>query len=220
MSVSSLFRHYNVAPTGPLLSKTRKTIQTRTRKILTYSRCFLPCSVSSCQIQTWHLSEEKMWRLYWVLVCVSVCDGVPSFLLPLGHSLWGAVIFKCACTSCVLTSVQPKHICLKVAQINRSVWIKCCVWGKNVVCVRASSRLAYFLFLTTWETTSQGRQTTSHITGILISCLSLFTSHPHVPSPFPFHCFSSPFASFCTLFCFLISYFHSFPFSHSFGANC
>ncbi len=96
MSASSLFRHYNMAPTGPLLSKIPKTIQTHTQKMHMYSRCFLPCSVSSCQIQPQHLGEEKMWHLYWVLVCVMD--------LPLGHSLWSSVIFKCVCTSCVLTS--------------------------------------------------------------------------------------------------------------------
>lgn len=156
--------------------------------------------------------------------CVWVCDGVPS------SASRAFAVRYCHIQMCVY--VMCFNIRLPQCNQNTSVWrwIRWIgVFEENVVfgekcgvCVCASSRLAYFLFLTTWETASQGRQTTSHIRGILISCLSLFTSHPHVPSAFPFRCFSSPFASFCTLFCFafLISHFHSLPLSCWFCPNC
>ncbi len=152
----------------------------------------------------------------------SVCDGSSSraFTVKFCHIQMCVYVM---CFNVRLPQQQPKHICLKVAQINRSVWIKGCVWGEKCgACVCALSRLAYFLFLTTWETTSQGRQTTSHIRGILISCLAPFTSHPQVLSPFPFCCFPHLLLLFVLCFDFFIyiSYFHSLPISHSFCANC
>lgn len=77
----------------------------------------------------------------------------------------------------------------------RSVWIKCCVWGKKCcVCVCSSSCLAYFLFLTTWETTSRGKQTTSHHRDSHFLSLSVHFTSLH----------SEPFPSFFFTFCFFL----------------
>jgi len=63
-----------MAPAGPPAVKDPKNYpNTHAEKMLTYSRCFLPCSVFSCQRQPWHLGDEKMWCLCWALVRVCVC---------------------------------------------------------------------------------------------------------------------------------------------------
>lgn len=92
----------------------------------------------------------------------------------------------------------------------RSVWIKCCVWGKNVVCVCVlfilpglfplPNNLGNNLSGETNYISSQGFSFSVSLCSLHILTFRALSK-----------LFSSPFASFCTLFCLFISYFFSLP---------